>query len=126
MNNNVAFFNGTTGKLIKDSGLTISGSNTGDQTATTVPNTPAGSISSNTVQGALNELASEKQPLDATLTSISALGTTADKMIYTTALDTFAETPLTAFARTLIDDADAMSMRTTLDVYSTSEVDSLA
>ena len=28
---NVVFFDGTTGKLIKDSGLTLSGSNTGDQ-----------------------------------------------------------------------------------------------
>ncbi|MBF31856.1 MAG: hypothetical protein Unbinned1322contig1000_49 [Prokaryotic dsDNA virus sp.] len=30
---NVVFFDGTTGKLIKDSGLTLSGSNTGDQTS---------------------------------------------------------------------------------------------
>jgi hypothetical protein len=30
--NNVALFDGTTGKLIKDSGLALSGSNTGDQT----------------------------------------------------------------------------------------------
>lgn len=34
VNNRVAFFDGTTGKLIKDSGLTFSGSNTGDQTIT--------------------------------------------------------------------------------------------
>jgi len=34
VNNNVVFFDGTTGKLIKDSGLTLSGSNTGDQTIT--------------------------------------------------------------------------------------------
>jgi hypothetical protein len=34
VNNRVAFFDGTTGKLIKDSGLTLSGSNTGDQTIT--------------------------------------------------------------------------------------------
>ncbi len=33
VDNRVAFFDGTTGKLIKDSGLTLSGSNTGDQTA---------------------------------------------------------------------------------------------
>lgn len=33
VNNNVVFFNGTTGKLIKDSGLTLSGTNTGDQTS---------------------------------------------------------------------------------------------
>lgn len=34
-NNHVAFFDGTTGKLIKDSGLALSGSNTGDQTSVT-------------------------------------------------------------------------------------------
>ena len=32
VNNKVAFFDGTTGKLIKDSGLSLSGTNTGDQT----------------------------------------------------------------------------------------------
>jgi len=31
VDNNVVFFNGTSGKLIKDSGLTLSGSNTGDE-----------------------------------------------------------------------------------------------
>lgn len=31
VNNHVVFFDGTTGKLIKDSGLTLSGTNTGDQ-----------------------------------------------------------------------------------------------
>lgn len=35
VNNRVAFFDGTTGKLIKDSGLTLSGTNTGDQTTIT-------------------------------------------------------------------------------------------
>jgi hypothetical protein len=34
VNNRVVFFDGTTGKLIKDSGLGLSGSNTGDQTIT--------------------------------------------------------------------------------------------
>ncbi len=34
VNNRVAFFDGTSGVLIKDSGLTLSGTNTGDQTIT--------------------------------------------------------------------------------------------
>lgn len=34
VDNRVVFFDGVTGKLIKDSGLTLSGSNTGDQTIT--------------------------------------------------------------------------------------------
>lgn len=33
--NHVAFFDGSTGKIIKDSGLTLSGTNTGDETTTT-------------------------------------------------------------------------------------------
>lgn len=45
--NNVAFFDGTSGKVIKDSGLTISGSNTGDETTSTIK-TKLGSASSST------------------------------------------------------------------------------
>ena len=41
----------------------LSGTNTGDQTATTVSNTSAGTIAATTVQGALNELDTEKAPL---------------------------------------------------------------
>lgn len=60
------------------------------------------------------------QPADAFLTSIAALGTAADRMIYTTGVDTAAETPLTAFARTLLDDTTATAARTTLDAASIS------
>ena len=38
----------------------VTGTNTGDQTALTVPNTPAGNLSAATVQAALNELDTEK------------------------------------------------------------------
>jgi hypothetical protein len=38
----------------------LSGTNTGNQTAATVPNTPAGNIAATTVQAALNELDAEK------------------------------------------------------------------
>lgn len=54
------------------------------------------------------------QAYDATLQSLSALGTAADKVAYTTATDTWAETPLTAAGRALIDDASASAQRTTL------------
>lgn len=57
-----------------------------------------------------------KQPLDAALTSISGLTTAADKMIYTTASDTYAVTDLSSFGRSLIDDASASAARTTLGV----------
>ena len=61
--------------------------------------------------------------IDATLDGIAALAPTADQMIYATGADTFAVTTLTPYARTLLDDADAATARTTLDVYSTSEAD---
>ena len=56
------------------------------------------------------------QAYDATLLSIAALGTTADRIAYTTALDTWAETTLSSFGRTLIDDPDAATARATLGV----------
>lgn len=52
--------------------------------------------------------------IDASLTSLSALPTVADRIAYSTALDTWAETPLTAAGRALIDDASAGDQRTTL------------
>ena len=54
------------------------------------------------------------QPIDAGLTSISGLTTAADKMIYTTGSDTYATTTLTSFARTLLDDPDATTVRSSL------------
>lgn len=54
------------------------------------------------------------QPIDATLTSIALLGTTADVFAYTTDVDTWAETALTAFARTLLDDTTQGAAQTTL------------
>jgi hypothetical protein len=56
------------------------------------------------------------QAYDAGLKSISDLTTASNKMVYTTASDTYAVTGLTATARTLLDDASAADMRTTLGV----------
>ena len=61
-----------------------------------------------------DDLGSTYQPLDAGLTSISGLTTSADKMIYTTASDTYAVADLTSAGRALLDDADATAQRTTL------------
>jgi len=54
------------------------------------------------------------QTSDAGLTSIAGLTTAADKMIYTTASDTYSVTTLTTAGRALLDDADAEAQRTTL------------
>jgi len=56
------------------------------------------------------------QPLDSGLTSIAGLPTIADKMLYTTASDTYATTTLTSFARSILDDADAATVRSTIGV----------
>lgn len=54
------------------------------------------------------------QAYDAGLQSIAGLTTAADRMIYTTAADTYAVATLTAAGRALLDDEDASAQRTTL------------
>jgi hypothetical protein len=53
---------------------------------------------------------------DAGLNSIAGLVTAADRMIYTTASDTYAVTTLTSLARNLLDDSTQGAMQTTLGV----------
>ena len=57
---------------------------------------------------------SDAQPLDATLTAFAGLSTVADRLPYATGVDTFALAAFSAFGRSLVDDADAASARTTL------------
>jgi hypothetical protein len=54
------------------------------------------------------------QAYDATLQSISSTGTVADRTLYTTGIDAWAETPLTSFSRSLLDDTNQAGWRTTL------------
>ncbi len=54
------------------------------------------------------------QAEDAGLTSIAGLTTAANRMIYTTASDTYAVATLTSAGRNLIDDASTSAQRTTL------------
>lgn len=55
-----------------------------------------------------------KQPLDATLTALAGVTTGADLLPYFTGTDTAVTTTLTSYGRSLIDDADASTARTTL------------
>ena len=60
------------------------------------------------------EIGVDVQAFDAALQSIAGLTTLSDRMIYTTASDVYAVATLTAFARTLLDDANATAARSTL------------
>jgi len=51
------------------------------------------------------------QAYDPFLTSIATLGTAADKLIYTTGVDTAAETAITAYARSILDDANEATFK---------------
>lgn len=63
-----------------------------------------------------------KQPLDTDLTAIAALTSAADKFPYATGAGTWALGTVTSAARGLLDDNDVATMRTTLDVYSKTEL----
>lgn len=63
-----------------------------------------------------------KQPLDADLSAIAALVSAADQFPYATGTGTWTLGTVTAAARALLDDVDAAAMRTTLSVYSQTEL----
>ncbi len=67
--------------------------------------------------------ATDFQPADPGLASIAALTTSANKMIYTDGSDSYATTDLTAFARSLLDDANATTARATLSLGSAALLD---
>lgn len=67
-------------------------------------------------------IGADVQAFDAGLDSIAGLTTAADKMIFTTALDTYSVADLTAAGRAILDDVDASAQRTTLGVATTDDV----
>lgn len=108
---NFPTFSGTTGKIIQDSGLSLSTSTSLGTSNVLIPS-----------QNAVKVYADTKQTLDATLTALAGVTTAADKLIYATGSDAFTTTDLSSYARTLLDDADAATARGTLSVYSQAEI----
>ena len=66
------------------------------------------------------------QPLDATLTALAGLATGANQLPYAIGTDAFSQTTLSAFARTLLDDADAATMHGTLALGTMAQQDASA
>lgn len=79
-------------------------------------------VSLRVTAGSLTDFVANKQPLDATLTALAGVTVAADKLIYATADDTFSTTTLSAFARTLLDDADASTMCSTIGAISSKDM----
>lgn len=64
------------------------------------------------------------QDIPAGLASIGGLTTSANNMLYLTGANTYSTTALTAFARNLLDDADAAAARATLGANNATNLDS--
>lgn len=105
---NLASFNGTGGKAVQDSGFTPSNAAIGAGSATVLPTSA--------------QVVAYAQPIDPDLTAIAALVSAANKFPYATGVGTWALADVTAFARSILDDADAAAVRTTIDVYSKAEI----
>lgn len=78
--------------------------------------TPTGTLVSTNVQAAIAELESNKQVANARLTALSGVASGANALPYFTGATTMGVTTLSAFGRTLIDDADAAAARATLGI----------
>lgn len=86
-----------------------------------VSNGGTGGSTESTARASLGlEVGVDVQAYDSGLESISGLTVPTDSLVYTTAEDTYASTPVTSFARTVLDDTDASTARATLSAQEAS------
>jgi hypothetical protein len=111
--NTIPYWNSTTTMLTTS--LTAFGRSLIDDADNTAARTTLSVYSIAEVDAAITASAGTKQPLDATLTALAGTTTANNTLSYWTGVDTTTTTPFTAFARTILDDADALAVRTTLD-----------
>lgn len=107
---NLVSYSGTSGKVVADSGFSVSSAAMGVSTSV-IP-----------TQKAVTDYA---QPLDPELSAIAVLTSAADKVPYFTGSGTAGLATFTAAGRALVDDADTVAQRATLSVYSTTEIGSV-
>jgi hypothetical protein len=83
--------------------------------ASAITNTPAGNIAATTVQDAINELDTEKQPVDATLTALAGFNT--NGLLTQTAADTFTGRTITGTANQItVTDGNGVAGNPTLSL----------
>ena len=76
--------------------------------------TTVGKAVAKAVDAAAGRAALGAQAADVTLTALAGLATGADQLPYSNGLDSFAQTPLTSFARSLLDDVSGSAALVTL------------
>lgn len=106
---------GSTYKQFNPASVSITGGSISGISDLAVSDGGTGASDASSARGNLGvAIGSDVEAWDATLDSLANLGSGADKLAYTTGVDSWSESVLTAFGRSLLDDSDAPTARSTL------------